>query len=116
MVVEKPRSFDVIKYPLGGYSPDDALADVAMQPHSTAAREAVTSPAKLHALQAAENNVLIQKQRLQRLTVVQLKSKLSDYGMTTTGNKDRLVQRVIAFEIMFDNDVVMFGGVSRYSG
>jgi hypothetical protein len=70
----------------------------------------------LHALQAAENNVLIQKQRLQRLTVVQLKSKLSDYGMTTTGNKDRLVQRVIAFEIMFDNDVVMFGGVSRYSG
>ena len=116
VVVEKPRSFDVIKYPLGGYSPDDALAHAAMQPHGTAAREAVTSVAKLNVLCAAENKILTQKQALGRLTVVQLKSKLSAYGMTTTGNKERLIQRMLAFEIMFDNDVVMFGGVSRYSG
>jgi hypothetical protein len=116
VVVEKPRSFDVIKYPLGGYSPDDALAAAAMQKHGTTQRSAVSSPAKLRVLCAAENKLLIQKQALARLTVVQLKSKLNDYGMTTTGNKDRLVQRVLAFEIMFDNDVVMFGGVSRYSG
>ena len=116
VVVEKPRSFDVIKYPLGGYSPDDALAHAAMQPHGTAAREAVTSVAKLNVLCAAENKILTQKQALGRLTVVQLKSKLSAYVMTTTGNKERLIQRMLAFEIMFDNDVVMFGGVSRYSG
>ena len=45
-----------------------------------------------------------------------LKSKLNNYCLTTTGKKAELVQRMLAFEIMFDNDVVMFGGVSRYSG
>jgi hypothetical protein len=146
VVVEKPRSFDVIKYPLGGYSPDDAhddvaldnatrrrmgpfgvtttdkdflpdaLAAAAMQKHGTTQRSAVSSPAKLRVLCAAENKILTQKQALERLTVVQLKSKLNNYCLTTTGKKAQLVQRMLAFEIMFDNDVVMFGGVSRYSG
>ena len=145
VVVEKARSFDVIKYPLGGYSPDDALADVAlananrrrmgpfgvtttdkdflpdalaaaaMQKHGTTRRSAVSSPAKLRVLCAAENKILTQKQALERLTVVQLKSKLDNYCLTTSGKKAELVQRMLAFEIMFDNETILRGGASSFT-
>ena len=145
LVVEKSQSFDVIMYPLGGYSPDDALADVAlanatrgrmgpfgvtttdkdflpdalasaaMQKHGTTQREAVSSPAKLRVLHAAENKILSQKQALERLTVVQLKSKLNNYCLTTSGKKAQLVQRMLAFEIMFDNETILRGGTSSFT-
>ena len=148
LVVEKSQSFDVIMYPLGGYSPDDAhaeaaalvskgntrgrmgpfgvtttdkdflpdaLAAAAMQKHGTTQREAVTSPAKLRVLHAAENKILSQKQALERLTVVQLKSKLNNYCLTTSGKKAQLVQRMLAFEIMFDNETILRGGTSSFT-
>ena len=143
VVVEKARSFDVIKYPLGGYSPDDALADVAlanatrrrmgpfgvtttdkdflpdalaaaaMQKHGTTRRSAVSS--RQRGGHAAENKILTQKQALERLTVVELKSKLNNYCLTTSGKKAELVQRMLAFEIMFDNETILRGDASSFT-
>ena len=64
-------------------------------------------------------DVSSRKEALQCLTVAELKTKLSACGMAArpTGNKERLIQRLIAYEIMFQNNMVIFGeDISTYSG
>lgn len=83
VVVEKEDSFDVMMGPFG----------------------VVEQDAQLRSLHSVENTILTREQVLQRLKVVELKIKLKNYGMTTTGKKADLVQRMLAFEIMFLNDM-----------
>jgi hypothetical protein len=113
VVVEKEDSFDVMLSPMMGpfgvVEQDidlrvDAIAHAAVHNQITHARSSVTSPAQLRALHSVENTILAKKQVLQRLTVAELKVKLNNYCMTTKGKKTDLVQRMLAFEIMFQND------------
>lgn len=85
VVVEKKDSFDVMLTPKMGPS--------------------VNSITTLNEISSSENAILTQKQLLQRLTVIELKIKLKNYGMTTKGKKADLVQRMLNFEMMFHNDM-----------
>jgi hypothetical protein len=86
VVVEKEDSFDVMLSPMMG-------------PFGVVEQDAVN-----------DQTTHVQKQLLQRLTVVELKIKLKNHGMTTTGKKADLVQRMLAFEIMFHNDMIISEG------
>ena len=81
VVVEKKDSFDIMLSP-------------KMGPFGVLEQDAVNN-----------QTTHVRKQVLQRLTVVELKIKLKNHGMTTTGKKADLVQRMLAFEIMFLNDM-----------
>ena len=86
VVVEKKDSFDIMLSP-------------KMGPFGVLEQDAVN-----------DQTTHVRKQVLQHLTVVELKIELKNRGMTTTGKKADLVQRMLAFEIMFHNDMIMSEG------
>lgn len=119
VVVEKEDSFDIMLSPkmgpFGVLEQDaamraDAIAHAAVHNQTTHTRSCVTSITTLNELSSSENAILTRKQVLQRLTVAELKIKLNNHGMTTKGKKADLIQRMLAFEIMFHNDMIMSEG------
>ena len=60
------------------------------------------------------NRYLARKQEIQSLSVGELGKQLLHVGLNIEGDKERLAQKLLAYEIMYDNDIVMMGGASIF--
>lgn len=60
------------------------------------------------------NRYLARKQEIQSLSVGELGRQLLHVGLNIEGDKERLAQKLLAYEIMYDNDIVMMGGASIF--